>query len=290
MSLENIKILRQETGAGVLDCRQALHTANDDLKIAMSILIEKGFHLAQKKETRVAADGIAFAGVYGQRAVLLEISSESDFVAGNALFIANAEQIARAIAKYNPTDLEQLLQCPSDDPDLTVRQLTQKMVLMFNEKIVIRRFQILNGDFPIAFMHQNGKYGVILNLSVDRPIEASALQLIGKEIAMQIAAMQPKYLTREQIQPAALAAVKAQLQTELELEQAMHKKPPAVLAKILQGRLEKFYRESCLLEQQTIKDDSITVAQYLAAAGSSLHSRIQVTEFYRYQKAEELGS
>ena len=195
-NIQDIQYLRQETGAGIMDCKNALGQTNGDLQQSIAILQEKGFQMVMKKEDRLVLEGIVYAKVYGNKAVLLEVNTETDFVASNSKFISYVEEIAKIIAKYRSDGIPNLLECVIERKNLTAGELLKKMVMTFGENIVIRRFNILYGDMPIAYMHQNGKYGVILNLAADNEFDNNRLYNIGKELAMQIAAMNPKFISR----------------------------------------------------------------------------------------------
>jgi elongation factor Ts len=288
MNIQNIQYLRQETGAGIMDCKNALNKANGDLQRAMAVLQEQGFQLAKKKADRITTDGIAYAEVFGNRAVLLEVNTETDFVAGNDEFVSYVKKIARAIADHMPGDIPSLLECATEAPGLTVGDLLQKMTATFRENIVVRRFEVLSGDTPIAYMHQKGKFGVILNLAADGELNRTGLYGIGRELAMQITAMAPQYVSRCHLSDATKAEIKAQIVREVKEDGDLGHKPPQVVDKIVSGRIEKFYRANCLLEQAYIKDDSITVQQFMQSAAAASGAQIEVTGFFRYEKADGL--
>ncbi len=289
MKIQDIQFLRQETGAGIMDCKNALNKTNGDLQQALAVLQEQGFQLAKKKADRVTTDGIAYAEVFGNRAVLLEVNTETDFVAGNDEFVSFVKKIAEAIAEHTPGDISSLLECATEVPGLTVGDLMQKMTATFRENIVVRRFEVLSGDTPIAYVHQKGKFGVILNLAADGEIERNVLYDIGRELAMQITAMAPQYVSRFHLSDEAKAEIKAQIVQEVKEDRDLGHKPPQVIDKIVAGRIEKFYRANCLLEQAYIKDDTITVQQFMQKAAGS-ETQIKVTGFFRYEKADGLQS
>ncbi|MEN6392064.1 MAG: translation elongation factor Ts [Syntrophomonas sp.] len=285
---QNLQYLRQETGAGIMACKNALLEAQDDLQLSMAILHKKGFKAVEKKAERTAADGIAFARVFGNQAVLVEVNTETDFVAGNSQFIAYVEMIAKAAAVHSPVDIAALMQCLTEYQDYTVGDLLQKMALTFGEKIVLRRFSILIGDMPTAYMHLKGKYGVILDLAVDSRCDENNLTGVGKELGMQIAAMAPLYVSRSRIDDETKDAINAAIIQQVKDDESLINKPPQVVDKIIAGRIEKYYRSKCLMEQDYIRNDNITVQQFLQAAGAELGMKIEVKEFYRYERAEGL--
>jgi elongation factor Ts len=288
MKIQDIQYLRQETGAGIMDCKNALNKANGDLGQALAVLQEQGFQLAKKKADRVTTDGIAYAEVFGNRAVLLEVNTETDFVAGNDEFVSYVKKIAKAIAEHTPGHISSLLECATDEQSLTVGALVQKMTSTFRENIVVRRFEVLSGDAPIAYMHQKGKFGVILNLAADGELDLTGLYGIGKELAMQITAMAPQYISRSHLSDDTKADIKAQIVQEVKGDGDLGQKPPQVIDKIVSGRIEKFYRANCLLEQAYIKDDSITVQQFIQTGAAGSGAQIKVTGFFRYEKGDGL--
>lgn len=285
---QDIQYLRQETGAGIMACKNALLEARGDLQQSIVILHKKGFKAIEKKSERTAADGIAYAGVYGNQAVLVEVNTETDFVAGNSQFIGYVEMIAKAVATHTPANIATLVQCPAEYQDFTVGDLLSKMAFTFGEKIVLRRFNTLIGDIPIAYMHLKGKYGVIVDLAVEGDCDEKTLRGFGKELGMQIAAMAPLHVSRLQIDDKIRGTIKAAIVQQVKDDESLKNKPPQVENKIIEGRIEKYYRSKCLLEQAYIRNDSITVQQFLQAAGAKSGIIIEVKEFYRYEKGEGL--
>lgn len=288
MNIQDIQYLRQETGAGIMDCKNALNEASGDVQQSLAILQAKGFQVAQKKADRAVLEGIAYAETFENLAVLLEVNTETDFVAGNDQFIAGVKKIAQTIAQQQPDDIYSLLASPIEGQDLSVNELVQKMVLTFRENIVIRRFDIINGVLPIAYMHQKGKYGVILNLATDGEFDSTRLNLLGKELAMQIAAMAPQFVSRFHLSDAAMAEIKAQIVQEVTADDNLSRKAQSIIDKIIAGRIEKFYRSHCLLEQAFVRDDSITVKQFIQTATAGSDVQIEVTGLFRYERAEGL--
>jgi len=241
VNIQNIQFLRQETGAGIMDCKNALNETNGDLRQSIAILQEKGFQMVTKKADRPVMEGIAYVEVYGNRAVLLVVNTETDFVASNSKFICYVGEIAKTTAKYTPNDISSLLECTIGGKGLTVGKLLKKMELTFGENIVIRRFDVLYGDMPIAYMHQNGKYGVILNLAADNEFDNNRLYNIGKELAMQIAVMNPKFISRFHLRNETIAGIKMQIIKEIKQDMNLANKSQQLIDKIVSGKKEKFY-------------------------------------------------
>lgn len=288
MHIKDIKYLRQETGAGIMECKDALSKTGGQVTEALAILQERALQIARKKSSRPALEGIAYAKVFGHRAVLLEVNVETDFVSGNANFVSGVAKIAETIARYQPGDVASLLACPIGTGDLSVKDFGQKMVHTFGENIVIRRFEVLQGDHPIAYMHQNGKYGVILNLAAEGDLEVDSLNRIGSELALQIAALAPQYVSRFDLSEAVAADIRRQIAVAIEQDEGLTHKPSAVRKSIATGRMDKYFRNKCLLEQRYIRDDSLSVQQFLHQASSGKNAQVKVTGFFRYEMAEGL--
>lgn len=285
MNIQDIQTLRKETGASLVECRNALTTHDGDVAKAIESLLEKGLRLVEKKADRVAADGIALARTFGDRAVLVEVNTETDFVAGNEEFKALVESIAEAIARHTPADVDTLKDVPLASQEMTVGELVQKMVMTFGENIVIRRFAALAGPAVHAYMHQHGKIGVILSLDVKDPLESSLQQQAEKELALQIAAMNPRFVSREGLTMQEQETIRQQIEQELAEDPDLKAKPAPVREKIASGRLDKYYKTHALMEQASIRDDDQSVRDYL----DSLVGKpgiVEVSGFHRFEKAE----
>lgn len=287
-NIKDIQFLRQETGAGIMDCKNALVQTNGNLQQSIAVLKEKGFQAIKKKEDRVVLEGIAYAGAYENLALLLEVNTETDFVANNNEFICFVQNIAKTIAQNKPNDISGLLESVIEGQNITIDELLKKMILKFGENIVIRRFNILNGNMPIAYMHQKGKYGVILNLAAGNEFDNAQLYSIGKELAMQITAMNPLFISRTSLSSETIANVEAQIIREVREQGSFNNKPQQIIDKIVSGKMEKFYNLNCLMEQAYIRDDSITVEQFIRQAADGLNGQIDVTGFFRYERSEDI--
>ncbi len=326
-NLEPIRLLREKTGAGLMDCRQALTAAGGDVEQAIAALREKGFEVAARKATRVAVEGIAHASVLDGRAALVEVNTETDFASGHADFAAGTARIAEAIARHRPADLAALMACPADpaadsagpagltDPSdpaavpaglareagvaaatnrQTVGDLLQRMVLTFRENVLIRRFAILEGPWLFAYMHQNGRYGVILSLSAaGSPEDAAArredIGRLGRELTLQIAAMAPRLVSRDRLEAAEIAAIRDRIEADIAADESLAGKPAAVRARIASGRLEKYFADFALLEQRYLRDDTLTVGAWLARETAGWPVQVGVAAFERFARGEGLG-
>lgn len=286
INIQNIQLLREQTGAGLLDCKKALIEAEDDIQQAVRLIKATGVELAEKKAERLAADGIAYAAIKSGKAVLLEINTETDFVANNSEFQKATSDIAQTIADNEPNSMEELLQCTCKAQSLSIASLLQKMVVTFRENIILRRFELLTGTYPVAYMHMNGKYGTILNLETGGSSNKAVLEGIGKDLAMQIASMAPEYLSREYVPEAVLLNLQKETRLDIASDKKLSGKPEKVIEQIYQGRINKFMKTHCLLDQPFIKDDSITVGQFLTSQSQKYGMEISVSGYCRYEKAE----
>ena len=267
-----VKELREATGAGMLDCKKALTETNGNMEEAITWLREKGISKAAKKQTRIAAEGLAKAKVEGNKAVIVEVNSETDFVAQNAEFKAFVEAIAKQVALKNPADVESLLEQESiEETGKKVSDVLVDKVAKIGEKLSIRRFtRFETADGLIEkYIHGDGKIAVLVNIK-------NGDQALAKDICMQIAASKPEFLNRE-------AVPQERLDKEMEIlkAQAMNEgKPEAIAEKIVLGRIGKFYSEICLVEQPFVKDPDMKVEDLLKSKNA------EVVEFARIEKGE----
>lgn len=289
VNIQNIQLLREQTGAGLLDCKRALTEAENDIQQAIRLIKAMGMELIEKKAERITADGIAYAEVKNGKAILLEVNTETDFVSNSPDFRKTVDDIAQTIAEKEPDSVDQLLQCTCKGQSLSVASLLQKMVMTFRENIQLRRYEVLTGDCPIAYMHLNGKYGVILNLDTKGINDREAVKGIGKDLAMQIASMSPDYLSREHVPKATLSNLQRETRLDIASDKELSGKPEKVIEQIYQGRISKYMKTHCLLEQLFIKDDSMTVGQFLTAQSRKYGAEIRVTGYCGYEKAEGIG-
>ena len=277
-----VKELREQTGAGMMDVKAALVEANGDMEEARTILRKKGLATASKKAGRVTAEGTVTALVDGNTGVLVEVNCETDFVGRNENFQNFAKQVAQVILNGKANSVEELNNQKWPDGDLTVAQKTQEMIASIKENITIRRFTRYEAPASAAiatYIHAGGKIGVMAELVGDGAAHAKD---VAKEVAMHIAASDPRFLRREDV-------TEKDLETEREIarEQARQSgKPENIVEKMVTGKMEKFYGEACLLEQPYIKGDKQSVAQYLAAAGKEKGCQYVVTRFVRYKLGE----
>jgi elongation factor Ts len=283
ISAKDVQSLREKTGVGMMDCKKALEAAGGDTEKAVEILREKGLAAATKKAGRIASEGVVYAHVDEARkvGVVLEVNSETDFVAKNESFQAFVKQVADIIIDKAPADLDALLALTVDGQ--TVQQLVQDKVLTIGENIKIRRFERLEGDLA-TYIHGGGRIGVIVKFDTDLSGKPEFAQY-AKDVAMQIAAMNPKYLDRASVPADDIEEEKKVLKV-----QAMNEgKPENIAEKMVMGRLGKYYKEICLTEQEFIKDPDLTVAKYTANTEKELGGKIKIAKFVRYEKGEGLA-
>ncbi len=281
----DVKALRESTGAGMMDCKNALANSNGDMEKAMEYLREKGLAAAAKKASRIAAEGMVYATATDNAGVLVEVNSETDFVAKNADFQKFAADVADTILASNPADVDALAACKCAGTDMTVAEVLQEKILTIGENIKIRRFAVCEGGVNVPYMHMGGKIGVLVNLAVSDNLKGNeAVIELGRDIAMQIAAMNPSWLVNTEVPADVLEKEK-----EILTAQAMNEgKPQAVAEKMVMGRIKKFYAENCLLEQEYVKGDKITVAAHVANVAKELGGEITVTKFVRFEKGDGL--
>ena len=259
---QDIKELREKTGAGIQDCKKALTDADGNMDKAADLLRERGIAKAGKKASRIAAEGIVACYVEGKTGVLIELNCESDFVAKNPQFSEIATETAKVIVKENPANVEALLACSYGE--LNVEEYLKSKIAVIGEKIAIRRFVRYETTGTIAsYIHLGGKLGVMLDVAG----EGADVESVAHEITLQIAFTKPGFLAKDDVDADTLEREKAVLK-----QQAINEgKPEAIAEKMVMGRIKKFYEENCLLEQAFIKDDSKKVTDLLKSANTSIN-------------------
>ena len=280
----DVKNLREKTGVGMMDCKKALTAADGDMDKAIELLREKGLAASVKKADRIAAEGMAYAASIDGVGVLVEVNAETDFVAKNEKFVNFVHGVANTIAKENPADMDALMECKYNGTDLTVLQQQQEMVLFIGENIKVRRFARFIDGVSVAYVHAGGKIGVLVNLDTD--LAADKVAEAGKDVAMQIAALNPRVWDKTQVTQDVLDEEKKILMVQMESDPKMASKPEQVREKIVVGKLNKFYSENCLLQQEFVKDSSMTVEKYIAAAAKALGGKITFKDAVRFEKGE----
>ena len=281
---QDVKALREKTGCGMMDCKNALANADGDMDKALDFLREQGLAKQPKKASRVAAEGIAFACTNEDKTVgvVIEVNAETDFVAKNADFQAFVQTCATTVMNNNPADVEALLALNAAGTEMTVAELLQEKVLTIGENIQIRRFERFEGACA-AYVHAGGKIGVLVNFDTDVAM-ADGFEAYGKDVAMQIAALNTSCLCKEEV-PADVIEHEKAVMKQLVINEG---KPEAIADKIVMGKIGKFYKENCLVDQEFVKDNKLTIQQYTNNVAKDLGGSIKITKFVRFEKGEGL--
>lgn len=279
---KDVQALREKTGCGMMDCKKALTETDGNMDAAVDYLREKGLASQAKKASRIAAEGTVVALAENGVGVVIEVNSETDFVAGNDEFKAFALKAAKAVAANAPADVDALL--ASTYEGATVDELKQEIFLKFRENIQVRRFARIEGDV-VTYVHAGGKIGVLVQFETDLAGN-DGFVAAGKNVAMQIAAMNPAYLDEASVPAEVLAKEKEILITQMKEDPKMANKPDAVLGKIVEGKIGKYYKENCLVDQQFVIDGDLTVGQYVEKTAKELGGSIKIVSFVRFEKGE----
>jgi elongation factor Ts len=269
----------------MMDCKKALVECDGNMEAAVDYLREKGLASQAKKSGRIAAEGTVAAVVKNGVGALVELNSETDFVANGDGFKALAAEIAQIAAEQNPADLDALLACEKDGS--TVEAKVQELFLAIRENIKVRRFERFEGKV-VSYVHAGGKIGVLVNFDTTVASDNEALVTAGKNIAMQIAAMNPSFLDIASVSEEVLEKEKAILIAQMKEDPKMANKPEMVLAKIVDGKIGKYYKENCLVEQAFVMDGDLTVAKYVEKTAKELGADIKIKSFVRFEKGEGL--
>ena len=281
----DVKKLREMTNVGMMDCKAALTACDGDMDKAVDWLREKGLAKAAKKADRVAAEGMAYAAVIDGVGVVIEVNAETDFASKTEAFIDLVKSLCQIVAKENPADVEALKACTYPGTNLTVTEKMQELVMSIGENMQIRRFNRFAENTSVAYVHMGGTHGVLVNLAVEGGIDATE---VGKNVAMQIAAMKAQYWDKSLV-PA--EAVEKELAVQVALmdnDPKMASKPAQVKEKIAQGKMAAFYKDICLLQQEFVRADLFKgdVAGYIADAAKKLGGKITFVNAIHYTKGE----
>lgn len=285
----DVKNLREMTGCGMMDCKKALTEADGDMDKAVDILREKGLAASQKKAGRIAAEGTVYALVEGKTGVVIEINAETDFVAKNAEFMAFVDTCAKTVIAESPADVEALLACKAVGSEMTVDEMLKEKILVIGENIKIRRFEKYDGAV-VTYIHGGGRIGVMVKFDTTDEIAAKPEFIeFGKDIAMQIAALNPKYRAPEDMPAEELEKEKGILMEQIRNDPKNAKKPAKIIEeKILPGRINKLFEDICLVKQAFVKDGDINVETYVANTAKALGGDISIVSFVRFEKGEGL--
>ena len=279
----DVKKLREMTNVGMMDCKAALAATDGDMDKAVDWLREKGLAKAAKKADRIAAEGVAYATVVNGVGVVIEVNSETDFAAKTDAFQDLVKNLATVVATDAPADVDALKACKYPGSDLTVTEILQEKVMSIGENMQIRRFDRFATGTSVAYVHMGGTHGVLVNLEAD--VDATE---IGKNVAMQIAAMNPKYWDKAQVPQEDVDKELAVQVALMDNDPKMASKPAAVKEKIAAGKINAFYKESCLLQQDFVRSDLFKgdVAGYIADAAKKLGGSVKFVDAIHYIKGE----
>ena len=279
----DVKNLREMTGVGMMDCKKALAASDGDIDKAIEFLREKGLAASAKKAGRIAAEGMAYAAVIDGMGVVVEVNAETDFVGKNEKFVDFVKGVAATVVANKPADLDALMACKYNGTENTVTEQQQEMVLVIGENIKVRRFAFFTEGVSVPYIHAGGKIGVLVNLVVEGGVDATE---IGKDVAMQIAALNPRFWDKSQVTQDVLDEEKKIMMVQMENDPKMAGKPEQVREKIVMGKLNKFYSENCLLQQEFVKDNTLTVEKYIASAAKALGGTVTFKDAVRFEKGE----
>ena len=285
---KDVQALREKTNVGMMDCKKALTEADGDMDKAIDILREKVLASAAKKASRIAAEGVvvAYNDEAAQVAALVEVNCETDFVAKNADFIAVANDIAKTVVEKNPADLDALLAETISGGSMTVADAVQDLFLKIRENMKVRRFIRVEGKVA-TYIHGGGTVGVMVEFDTDDATAANdAFKVMGKDVAMQVAAMSPSYLDEAAVPAEVVEKEKAINLAQMNEDPKMANKPEQVKEKIIEGKIKKYFTEVCLLNQAFVKDGDINVATYIANVAKEIGADIKATGFTRFAKGE----
>ncbi|MBM0065130.1 translation elongation factor Ts [Alkalicoccobacillus gibsonii] len=275
-----VKELREKTGAGMMDCKKALTETNGDMEKAIDFLREKGIASAAKKADRVAAEGLASVVTEGNKAVIIEVNSETDFVAKNEGFQTLVKELAEHLLAKEPATVEEALEQPFKDGSTTVQEHINSAIAKIGEKLSLRRFAVVakeDGDVFGGYLHQGGRIGVLTVLG------NSSDEDLARDVAMHVAAIRPTYVSRDEVE-----AEEVNREREVLKQQALNEgKPENIVEKMVEGRLSKYFEQVCLLDQPFVKDGDQKVGKFLAAKNATAKSFVRFEVGEGMEKREE---
>ena len=288
ISAKDVMELRKQTDCGMMECKKALTEADGNFEKAIEILRERGLATAAKKAGRIAAEGMVYADYCPECkvGVVIEVNAETDFVAKNDKFVKFVKDATKVIMEQNPADVEALMNCKMGDE--TVDQALKELILVIKENIKVRRFVRYEGVCS-AYVHGGGTHGILVNFETTNGIEAKdEFAAYGKDIAMQVAAANPGYVDEASVPAEVVAKEKEIMLIQMAGDPKTANKPEAVKQKMIEGKIKKFFKENCLVDQEFVKDGDLTVAQYTAKVAKDLGGDIKIVKFARFQKGEGL--
>ncbi|NLM36452.1 MAG: elongation factor Ts [Clostridiales bacterium] len=285
ITAQTVKELRERTGAGMMDCKKALTESNGDLEKAIEILREKGLAAAAKKAGRIAAEGIVetFVSEDLKSAGIVEVNCETDFVAANEEFVALAKNLAKQAANTNATNIEEFVnEKYIADESVTIKDVTTALIAKLGENMNVRRFEKFSVEEGLvqSYIHGNGRIGVLVELGCK--VQNDVVKTVAKDIAMQVAAANPLFLDKDSVDAETLEKEK-----EIYRVQASNEgKPANIVEKMVEGRVKKYFKEVCLLEQVWVKNPDYTITKYLQEKSKEIGENITVNRFVRFERGE----
>lgn len=283
---KDVQQLRERTGCGMMECKKALVESDGDMDKAVEILREKGLAKQAKKADRIAAEGVVHASVEDGVGVVIEVNSETDFVAKNEQFMDFVKACAKTVAKNKPADVDALLKLPAEGMEGTVEDALREKILTIGENIKIRRF-VFTTDSAVTYVHGGGRIGVMVMFDTDCAGK-EGFEACGKDVAMQIAAINPAYLNKDSVPAAEVEKEKEIIRVQIASDEKTKNKPEQVIEKMVEGKIGKFFKENCLMNQAFVKNGDQTVEQYVDETAKTLGGSIKVKGFVRYEKGEGL--
>lgn len=290
---QDVKALREKTGVGMMECKKALVESDGDMDKAIDYLRERGLAAAQKKATRIAAEGVVlpYYDSEAKKGVVVEVNSETDFVAKNEKFMDFVTGVAKTIVATNPADVETLCATEFNGTGRTVTETLNDLVLSIGENMKVRRFETMEGIVS-TYIHGGGAVGVMIGFDVADESKAATpeFEAMGKNVAMQIAAMNPSYLDQASVPADVVEHEKGILAAQMKEDPKMASKPEAVLVKIAEGKMSKYYKENCLVEQEFVRGDLFqgSVKGYIDSVAKELGTEIKANGFIRMMKGDGL--
>ena len=290
---QDVKTLREKTGVGMMECKKALTEANGDMDKAIDYLRERGLAAAQKKATRIAAEGVvlSYADDAAKKGVVIEVNSETDFVAKNEKFVNFVTDCAKTIIETGVSTVEELNAAEYMGTGRTVTETLNDLILAIGENMKVRRFEVMEGNLA-TYVHAGGSVGVMVSFDVadEAKVATAEFKEMGKNVAMQIAAMSPAYLDEAAVPAEVIEHEKSILASQMKEDPKMASKPDAVLAKIAAGKMGKYYKENCLVDQEFVRSDLFQgdVKGYVNSVAKELGTEIKINGFIRMTRGEGL--
>ena len=286
---QDVKALREKTGVGMMECKKALTEADGDMDKAVDFLRERGLAAAQKKAARIAAEGIvlSYSDDAAKKGVVIEVNSETDFVAKNEKFVDFVTDCAKTIIATGVSTVEELAAAEYMGTGRTVAETLNDLILAIGENMKIRRFEVMDGVLA-TYVHAGGSVGVMVGFDVADYSKAAEFKDMGKNVAMQVAAMSPAYLDEASVPEEIIAHEKSILASQMKEDPKMASKPEAVLAKIAEGKMGKYYKENCLVDQEFVRGDLFegNVKGYVDSVAKTLGTEIKINGFIRMTRGE----